>query len=336
MGLAINFRSILIIVIILHSVTCETICRADETKHITMLKNLEDNKLLGSKNVKRIMYLVDRGCFLQTNPYEIGSRSIDFGGTILAPQVQARILKLLSFRLRNGFNALVVDPGSGYLTACVSIMTGISGVTIAALPNGDLTKLASKNVENWLNHDNRGHYLGLQLGKQIEFPSDDIQKAWSKRAPYNGIFVRTTDKSVVDKLKRLLKPGGRLVVLEGHDGGKQFLYRFDCLSFGLYQRSHAIIFEDVSSPDKQQPKEPVLPSTLKPTEGNTSQESIDVPSEATLDEYREENIGGYDTEEDFFEYGISVKVDNDTTDMDQLTIQPLQLILIRIMYTFIL
>ncbi|CAH8860407.1 unnamed protein product [Trichobilharzia szidati] len=258
------------------------------------------------------MHLVDRGCFLQTNPYEIGSRSIDFGGTVLAPQVQARILRLLSSRLRIGSSALVVDPGSGYLTACVSIMTGSSGVTVSTLPNEDLTKLASKNVENWLQHDSRGRNFGLELGKQIEFPSGDIKSAWSKRAPYNGIFVYTTDKSVVNKLIYMLKPGGRLVVLEGRDGGKQVLYLVDCLWFGVCQQSYAMIFGDTSSPDKQQPKEPALP--VKPEEGTagvptketvveSSQESIDVPSEAAADAYREKSIGESYTEEDFFEYG---------------------------------
>ncbi|VDQ08847.1 unnamed protein product, partial [Trichobilharzia regenti] len=235
---------------------------------------------------------------------------------------QLFILTLLRPGVPNGGRVLVLDPGSGYLTACVSIMTGSSGVTVAALPNRDLTKLASKNVENWLNYGNRGHYLGLQLGKQIQFSSHDIQSDWSKETPFDAIFVYTKDKNVVNKMKKLLKHNGRMICLEKLAGGQQVLYRIYCLSTGFCQAGTGIVIEDVSFAEGQKPKEPVLPTSGKPSQeiihkpsketidvptkentipsegtisvpeeetiGETPQRPIDVPPEATLDAYREE------------------------------------------------
>ncbi|CAH8860410.1 unnamed protein product [Trichobilharzia szidati] len=217
-------------------------------------------------------------------------------------------------------------------------MNGRSGVTVAALPNDKLIELASNNVKSWLDYKNRGRDFGLKFGEQIRFSSGDIQSDWSKETPFDAIFVHTTEKSVVDKMKKLLKPGGRMICLEKRAGGQQVLYRIDCVQPGFYRQWTAIAIEDVSFAEGQQLKEPILLTPGKPTVETidepaketisvppketisvpreetitvpkeetipeTSKDQVDVPPEATLDAYKEESIDEYYTEEASFEYG---------------------------------
>ncbi|CAH8860443.1 unnamed protein product [Trichobilharzia szidati] len=233
----------------------------------------------------------------------------------------ARIFSALATNTKRNARALVIGSGSGYLTAALSILTGYTGVTFSTQPNKALTDLAKNNVKNWLKHNKLGVKFGLELGKQIIFTSDGDKTAWSTNGPYDFIFVRTKDGSVVPELKKLLNRDGRLVCLQGPDWGKQKLYLILYSHYGIYQESFLMNVEYNAPPDKQPPPAPTPAPPAKPKEEtkveskeetkDESKETSDVPKRDTIyvpqvestDVAEEYMIDAY-AEEPFFEPGV--------------------------------
>lgn len=73
------------------------------------------------------MLAVDRGNYSKNSPYMDAPQGIGFAVTISAPHMHAHALELLKNNLINGDRALDVGSGSGYLTACMSMILGEKG-----------------------------------------------------------------------------------------------------------------------------------------------------------------------------------------------------------------
>lgn len=80
------------------------------------------------------MMSVNRSHYCKTTPYMDAPQSIGYGVTISAPHMHAHALELLKGQLINGEKALDVGSGSGYLTACMSIMLGETGYVYCKTP----------------------------------------------------------------------------------------------------------------------------------------------------------------------------------------------------------
>nr|CAH8861701.1 unnamed protein product [Trichobilharzia regenti] len=306
------FKSLLIIAIIPH-LAFASACQTDESAHILLIQKIGRLGFPYARFLQYLMYNVNRGCFVSENPYENIQQSIGSGGIILAPSVHARIIGALATTTNRGLRALVIEPGSGYLTAAISILTGHTGVTFSSQPNKELTDLAKKNVENWLKHNDLRDKFGLQLGQQIIFTSVGDKTAWSSNGPYDFIFVRTKDGSTVPELKKQLKSNGRLVCLEGPDWGKQKLYLIRYSYYGTYQESFLMNVEYEAPPDKQSPVPPTSAPPAKPKEEPSGEDeettdvsgkdTIYVPREETTNVREEDTIDAY-AEEPFIEPGF--------------------------------
>lgn len=89
------------------------------------------NGIIRSEVVENAMLSVDRGHYSKNNPYMDAPQSINYGVTISAPHMHAHALELLKDQLVNGDRALDVGSGSGYLTACMSILMGDKGYNMS-------------------------------------------------------------------------------------------------------------------------------------------------------------------------------------------------------------
>ncbi|CAH8860470.1 unnamed protein product [Trichobilharzia szidati] len=149
------------------------------------------------------MQNVDRGCFVETNPYKICSMSTKSDAIILPPFVEATILEALHDYIKDGSHSLIMERGSGYLSACVTFMSGISGRTESTLPDNKLAEAALGNFAKWLQYTKKV----FTLGTQIIFRSVSDHKPWSSNSnntvtpstnyTFTNISTTTTSTSVV-------------------------------------------------------------------------------------------------------------------------------------------
>ncbi|KAG5886467.1 hypothetical protein JTB14_012879 [Gonioctena quinquepunctata] len=120
-----------------------------------LIRNLRSNGIIRSDSVENAMLAVDRGNFSRNNPFMDAPQSIGFGVTISAPHMHAHALELLKDRLEIGTRALDVGSGSGYLTACMSVIMGPKGVdnSIKAITERASQHLFGSNrnvtTDNW-------------------------------------------------------------------------------------------------------------------------------------------------------------------------------------------
>ncbi|CAH8860452.1 unnamed protein product [Trichobilharzia szidati] len=243
------FKVILVAATALLFPSCATACTTNERAHRELISSLKTNDY-----VKYVMNLTDRGCFVHKDPYAPQSQPIEYGGRILDPNTHARILEILSISLTNGARALVLESGSGYLSACLSIMTGRNGVTISVPPSNQLLSLAKNNIQSWVKHTKTLQSLRLKPGEQIKFMNRGDKQAWLSSGPYNGIFVHNTGGGIsVAELANMLKVGGRLVGLEGDFGGQQELFMIEHYPRGSLRRVSIMYFTGVASPDSYHP-----------------------------------------------------------------------------------
>nr|CAH8861733.1 unnamed protein product [Trichobilharzia regenti] len=178
------FKVLYVAAIVLIFQSCVTACVTNEKEHRKLILRLKT-----SDYIESVMLLTDRGCFVKKDPYSHRSQLIGHGGSILDPHTHAVILDYLSLSLTGGARALVLESGSGYLSACLSLMTGRNGVTISVPPNPQLLALAKENIQSWLIYEKTVKTLGIKLGEQIKFMSRNDPRTWLSSGPYNGIFV---------------------------------------------------------------------------------------------------------------------------------------------------
>jgi len=84
--------------------------------------------------IETAMLGVDRKNYAKENPYQNSPQLIGYSVTISAPHMHAMCLQVLANHLKPGMRALDVGSGSGYLTACMAVMVGASGMVCIQSP----------------------------------------------------------------------------------------------------------------------------------------------------------------------------------------------------------
>ncbi|KAH8858175.1 Protein-L-isoaspartate(D-aspartate) O-methyltransferase [Schistosoma japonicum] len=172
--------------------------KSSGSTHTDLINNLFKNRVITSETVKNTMLHVDRAYFAKSSPYEDRPSSIGYGATISAPHMHAYALEALKDHLKPGAHALDVGSGSGYLTACMALMVGPTGVAVGIEHVDKLTDFSLSNVRNWFNHSQYAQSSGIELGKQLKLVTGDGRQGWLPDAPYDAIHVGAAAHMIPD------------------------------------------------------------------------------------------------------------------------------------------
>ncbi|KAI3367206.1 hypothetical protein L3Q82_008261 [Scortum barcoo] len=196
--------------------------------HPELISRLRDHGVIRSDRVFDAMLATDRGLYCRDYPYADSPQSIGFRATISAPHMHAHALELLSDKLTEGASALDVGSGSGYLTTCFARMTGPSGKVVGIEHIDELVQMSIKNVQ--------ADDPELLTSGRIKLLVGDGRLGCPEGAPYDAIHVGAAAPTIPKALLEQLKPGGRLVLPVGPDGGSQVLEQYDRQSDGTFQK----------------------------------------------------------------------------------------------------
>jgi len=142
---------------------------------------------------------------LQEAAYDNGPLPIGHGQTISQPYIVALMTDLL--RPRPDDVVLEVGTGSGYQTAVLArlVRQVYSLEIVAALASAAASRLRQLGCAN------------------VEVHNSDGYAGWPARAPYDGIIVTAAAPYIPAALLAQLKPGARMVIPVGEQGGVQEL-----------------------------------------------------------------------------------------------------------------
>ena len=155
---------------------------------------------MGRVERHRFVPAAQRALAYRNHPLPIGQ-----GQTISQPYIVALSADLIAPEPQHV--VLEVGTGSGYQAAVLAEMcrTVFSIEILDTLGKEAASRLKSLGYSN------------------IELKTGDGYRGWPERAPFDGIVVTAAAPSVPPALLEQLRPGGRMVIPVGEDGGAQEL-----------------------------------------------------------------------------------------------------------------
>ncbi|KAF0991309.1 hypothetical protein HZS_4900, partial [Henneguya salminicola] len=183
----------------------------------SLIEGLKGSGCLKSELVEKIMKVVDRKFFCKSNPYYDCPEPIGFGATISAPHIHAYSLEYLKSKLKQPeCHALDVGCGSGYLSLCMSLMNGSSGIIVGIDHIDELVQLAKNNIER------AGYkYLLENVNSIILIIAGDGRLGFPAHAPYDVIYVGASAPTMPEKLIEQLSNGGIMLIPVGNSDNQR-------------------------------------------------------------------------------------------------------------------
>jgi len=121
------------------------------------------------------------------------------GQTMLEPKLSARLME--SLHLMASDNVLEIGTGSGYLTALLALVSKhVTSVEISPT----LLQLGQRN-------------LGMAGIENVTLVEGDGHEGWGEAGEFDAIMIGGSMASISNIWFDKLKPGGRLIAIEGHE-----------------------------------------------------------------------------------------------------------------------